>query len=104
MEDYHATAEITWQEPEVIQRKLELGQALYAANIRFAGVDELWSVTLLLRDLQVPQQELTRPVTMRIGFLFPKEVKRILKKGMHFTICEGPKRTIGSGKILSIRI
>jgi hypothetical protein len=103
MEKHHATVEIIWQEPETIQKRVNLGQAIYAANIRFAGIDGLWSVVLLLKDLTENKQDPSQPNTIRIGFLFPEQVIHFLKDNMEFTITEGPVAIIGSGKVLSIQ-
>ena len=100
MTKHHAVAEIIWQKPEQIQQKLNLGQAIYALNIRFEGVDGLWSVVLILEDLIEIKSE--QPQLVKIGFLFPDQVKEFLVRDIHIEISEGPSSLIGTGKILKI--
>ena len=102
MEKFSALAEIVWQNPETIRKKLESGQAVYAANIRFVGVDGLWSVILLLSDLTHNEQDLSAPDLIKIGFLFPEQVNRFLKNDLEFTLSEGPISVFGKGRIVSI--
>lgn len=99
---HHAVAEILWQKPEKIQQKLSLGQTIYALNIKFEGVDGLWSVVLILEDLVKEEIKYEQTQVVKIGFLFPGQVKEFLVKDTRFEILEGPSMLIGSGKILEI--
>ena len=99
---HHAVAEILWQKPESIQQKLSLKQEIYALNIRFEGVDGLWSVVLLLDDLAKEEIKYEQSQVVKIGFLFPDHAKEFLVNNMRFEISEGPSTPIGLGKILEI--
>ncbi len=102
MTKHHAVTEILWQKPEQIWQKLNLGQTIYALNIKFEGVDGLWSVVLILEDLAKEEIKPEHPQVVKIGFLFPSQVKEFLEKDTRFEILEGPSTLIGSGKILEI--
>lgn len=102
MTRHHAVAEILWQKPEEILRRLNSGQSIYAVNIRFDGIEGLWSVVLILESLVKEEIKVKQPQDIKIGFLFPDQIKEFLVKDMRFVMLEGTLATIGSGKILEI--
>ena len=102
MTRHHAVVEILWQKPEKIQQRLNLGQPIYAVNIRFDGIEGLWSAVLILEDLVKEAIQDQQTQLVKIGFLFPDKIKEFLRNDMRFVVSEGPSFVIGSGRILEI--
>lgn len=102
MTKHHAVAEILWQKPEEILQRLNSGQSIYALNIRFEGVEGLWSVVLILEGLEREEVKAHHPQVVKIGFLFLDQIKGFLANEMRFVLSEGPSAVIGSGRILEI--
>jgi hypothetical protein len=99
---YHVVAEILWQKPEQIRQKINSGQTTYALNIKFKDVDGLWSAVLILEDLVKEEVRSEQPQMVKMGFLFPDQVKELLAKNIRFEILEGPSVLLGLGKIMEI--
>ena len=98
--NHHVIAEISWQKPEQIWQRLNLGQPIYALNIKFEGIDNLWSVVLILEDLAKEEIKSKQFQAVKMGFLFPDQIKGFLVNNMRFILLEGPSAVIGSGRIL----
>jgi hypothetical protein len=72
---------------------------IFAANMRFEGDDNLWSVVILKgkSELNEPRRQI-----VDVGILFREKTEGYLKPGKRIYIYEGPQKRIAEGEILSV--
>ena len=101
MDDRHIDgfAELNWLSESEGGRKSVPTDQYYAANIRFEGNEQLWSVMIFF--LGEAHEDLQKQV---VGFslFFHKNIMGELGVGKHIFIYEGPVMLVAVGKIISV--